>query len=178
MKKIALFIAAVLISMGSWAKQKPSYFSTHDPNPDSLFVDVSCTKEGGMFEIVSVINVEGKTDAELYEMTKIWIAKTWNVARYVTVADVPNREIVVNGMLTDKIGGKLSISFKNGKFRWKLSNMDLYLDSKYVSSKRTVESTPRYNQQNIERGSKWLMADLYPFIVNIKKNILNADDNW
>lgn len=178
MKKIALFIAAVLISMGSWAKHKPSYFSTHDPNPDSLFVDVSCTNEGGMFEIVSVQNAEGKTDAELYEMTKIWIAKYWNVAKYVTVADVPNKEIVVNGMLTDRISGKLSISFKNGKFRWKLSNMELHFDSKYVAPKRTVESTPRYNQQNIERGYKWLMADLYPFIVEIKKNILNADDDW
>ena len=93
MKKIALFIAAVLISMGSWAQEEA----------ETPAVPLKFDR---------VIDVEGFKAQDIYRMLKQWAGRTFNDPSSVLTFDDGRSEVIV----------KPRFVFKTGNLTWRESS--------------------------------------------------------
>ena len=199
MKKIILVFVLALMSQTRWKKKnKPSYFETHDPSPDSVLVDCSLSKENGLYSITAVDTLEGKSAEQLFGLAKEWIGRTYNDPKSVIKewigrtyndpksvikSENPPSQLVFEGQLCSKLHGRLEIKFKDGRIRWHLYNINIKVEPsivRYVGySSKSVEEVPKYSMNRGERSAKWLMADLYAFITNFRKSMASKEeDDW
>lgn len=184
MKKIIIVFVLALMSQPGWSKKnKPSYFETHDPSPDSVLVDCSLSKENGLYSITAVDTLEGKSAEQLFGLAKEWIGRTYKDPKSVIKSENPPSQLVFEGQLCSNLHGRLEIKFKDGRIRWHLYNINIKVEPsivRYVGySSKSVEEVPKYSMNRGERGAKWLMADLYAFITNFRKSMASKEeDEW
>lgn len=184
MKKFLFIMAMALASQTMCAKdRKPSYYETHDPSPDSVLVNCTLSKENGLYSITAVDTIEGKTAEQLYGLAKEWIGRVYNDPKTVIKSENPPSQLVFEGQLCSNLHGRLEIKFKDGRIRWHLYSINMKVDPSIVRfvgfSSRAVEEVPKYSMDRGERGSKWLMADLYEFVTNFRKGMLpKEEDDW
>lgn len=184
MRKFLFVLTLALAYNSLWAKDhKPSYYETHDPSPDSVLINCILFKEDGLYSITAVDTIEGKTAEQLYGLAKEWIGRVYNDPKTVIKSENPPSQLVFEGQLCSNLHGRLEIKFKDGRIRWHLYSINMKVDPSIVRfvgfSSRAVEEVPKYSMDRGERGSKWLMADLYEFVTNFRKGMLpKEEDDW
>lgn len=178
-----MFVMA-LMSMPICSKDhKPSYYETHDPSPDSVLVNCSISKDNGLYSITAVDTIEGKTAEQLYGLAKEWIGRIYNEPKTVIKSENPPSQLIFEGQLCSDLHGRLEIKFKDGRIRWQLYSINMKVDPSIVRfvgfSSRAVEDVPKYSMNRGERGAKWLLADLYDFIIKFRKGMIQKEeDDW
>ena len=183
MKKLLIF-SLLLFSLPSMAQ---SYWETHDPSPDSIMPNVKVSTVGGIYSLSAVDSVPGKTKEQLYSTAKEWIGRVYKDPKTVIKSENPPTQIVFEGQLTssqDKgsvhsIYGRMELNFKDGRYKWTISDMTSRWEYMGSTSKSSIEKIPRYSISRGERGAKWLIAALYGFFSDFKVLMQNqADDDW
>ena len=115
---IALMMCSTLVSFGQ----------------DSLFI----LNQDGLTDYI-VTNCDGKTQNDLYKKTLDWILVTYNTPSSVIKAQIENNYIRIEGSAGHlvRFGGlgatscltkyQIEISFKDGKYKFDLLNMEIYV---------------------------------------------------
>ena len=97
-------------------------------------------------------------------------------------SDVQNSQIVIYAQLSKIISGRMTLKFREGRYRLEIEDMNLYVSPDMVKfvKPRPIEYSPRYIIERGERSQKWLLADLYETLKGIKEKLEgnNTEDNW
>ena len=164
-----------------------SYWETHDPSPDSIMPNVKVSTVGGIYSLSAVDSVPGKTKGQLYSTAKEWIGRVYKDPKTVIKSENPPTQIVFEGQLTsseDKgsihsIYGRMELNFKDGRYKWTISDMTDHWEYMGSTSKSSIEKIPRYSISRGERGAKWLISALYGFLSDFKVLMQGqTDDDW
>ena len=183
MRKILFLFFIVFMSSIAWSKdRKPSYFETNDTSPDSLMANCKVTTDGGRYFITFVDTINGKSAQELYTKAKEWIGTSYSNPESIIKSDVQNSQIVIYAQLSKIISGRMTLKFREGRYRLEIEDMNLYVSPDMVKfvKPRPIEYSPRYIIERGERSQKWLLADLYETLKGIKEKLEgnNTEDNW
>lgn len=103
------------------------------------------SQETGMVTYKGIVQAEGKTAQQLYSAAKEWVARNSD-ARYSIETEVPGEKIMGKGLAVesrtgDRIGYDFFLSFKDGRYRYELTNIRLY--SGTGSATIPIESWPK-----------------------------------
>lgn len=168
MKKIVL---ALLIGFCGFAQEMPKI-----------------TKEG--FTPI-VVNVEGKTSAEIYLKAKEWIQTYYKNPSEVLKADIPNEMIRIQGYAVDGYKMKnlgmvygydyeytIEIEFKDGKYRynyivgqfWSLGKRVLYDYKTFFKSDNTIKKPYQLAYDSINETANSTSFSLFDYITGKTKN--------
>lgn len=188
MKKFLFFLFLFFSFCTSAQIGRKSYWDTHDPSPDSIMPNVKITTLGGIYNISSIDSVSNKTKEQLYNTAKEWIGRVYKDPKTVIKSDNYPTQIVFEGQLTssnhgDKtthsIHGRVELNFKDGRYKWTISDLSSHMNIMGSTSIEAIERVPRYSISKGERGSKWLIAELYVFLQNFKIIMLGQnEEEW
>lgn len=167
---------------------RKSYWDTHDPSPDSIMPNVKVSTLGGVYSLSSVDSISNKTKEQLYNTAKEWIGRVYKDPKTVIKSDNYPTQIVFEGQLTSSnhgdrtthsIHGRVELNFKDGRYKWTISDLSSHMNIMGSTSIEVIERVPRYSISKGERGSKWLIAELYSFLQNFKKIMLGQnEEEW
>lgn len=164
-----------------------SYWETHDPSPDSIMPNIKVSTVGGIYSLSAVDSVPGKTKEQLYSTAKEWIGRVYKDPKTVIKSENPPTQIVFEGQLTSSqnkgsihsIYGRMELNFKDGRYKWTISDMTDNWEYMGSTSKSSIEKIPRYSISRGERGAKWLIAELCGFLSDFKVLMQGqTDDDW
>ena len=184
--KIKIFSLLMMLLMGISVNAQ-SYWETHDPSPDSIMPKVKVSTLGGIYSLSAVDSVPGKTKEQLYSTAKEWIGRVYKDPKTVIKSENPPTQIVFEGQLTSSqnkgsihsIHGRMELNFKDGRYKWTISDMTDHWEYMGSTSKSSIEKIPRYSISRGERGAKWLLAELYGFLSDFKVLMQGqTDDDW
>ncbi len=184
MRKLLITSVLLFIALSINAQK---YWDTHDPSPDSIMPNIKVSTVGGIYSFSSVDSVPKKTKEQLFSTAKEWIGRTFRDPKTVIKSENPPTQIVFEGQLTSSenggsvhsIHGKMELNFKDGRYKWTISNMISYWEFMGQMSKSYIEDIPRYSISKGDRAAKWLIAELYTFLSNFKVMMQGqTDDDW
>ncbi len=164
MKK-CLFLMAFLCCSIAWA-QNENYGKRKD----------------GCLILTNVETVAGNpSSSELYRRALLWVAEAFdNTSSVIQTQDASAGILVIKGTIpvkgTSTYQHKLTFEFKDGKYRWTIS--DIYLN--YVKSlswlQKNIEDMSRFSNEDESTNFKNLQDDFTVYISLFKKKISQGDD--
>lgn len=183
MKKILLVVMLALTSTAISAKdRKPSFFETHDPNPDSLMAGYSVKTDGGVYSIVGVDSIQKNNAKQLYKKVKEWIGSIYNEPSKVIKSESEPDQLVFEGQLYKNIHGRVIFKFKDGRYRVEISKMKMVVEPELVRylhfSEKNIELVPKYEISRGERAGKWLLADIFEYLNALHQVTHKMEEDW
>ena len=185
-KTIISFALFLLIGVNVRAQvSSKTYWETHDPSPDSI-INCKVTRDGGIYKFSSVDSIPNKTKEQLYNTAKEWIGRIYKNPKIVIKSENAPSQIVFEGQLTSsKLGnmttesmhGRVELNFKDGRYKWTISDLSSHIDIMGSISIDPVERIPRYSMSRGERASKWLLVKLYDFLSSFKTMMQGQEDS-
>lgn len=136
-------------------------------------------QKNGLVFYTEVVEKKGASANQLYSTAKIWISESFKESRPVTQADVENSTLSIKGLLNDhdksKIGFNLNIQFKDGKYKYEITNIRIIIPQ--FDMDVTIESRPAISScfQETLRNYDEIIKDL---IEDLKIKLNSTDDNW
>lgn len=131
-----------------------------------------------------VVQAEGKTAQQLYSAAKKWVARNSD-ARYAIETDVQGDRIVGKGSTVesrtgDKIDYDFFLTFKNGRYKYELTNFRLYSGSGAATI--SIESWPKKDSsgnkaQKLDSIYKGMADDLSALAAAFS-TLSKSNENW
>jgi hypothetical protein len=154
------------------------FFSLSSYSQDKI-CDLLPSKDGKVF-YSDIIVVDKLKSEELYNNTKLWISQTFRSAKSVIEADVENNLLVMKGRLNYVANGdtpfSLSLQFKDGRYKYELTDFESDIRISSMHIKRKIEETP-FVKNCEEKGLRDFNSLIESFIKSMIDGI-NKNDDW
>lgn len=163
MKKV-LFSLLLLCSIGAMAQEKN--------------VDVN----NGRYSISGIQSVDSVTANELFNRAVSWISSTYKYPdKVISSKDKDAGVLVLNGIANSSeirsgFELRLSFKFKDGRYKWEISNIYFPYNAILNMDKRPIEKAPRYNKFD-DKAKTTLLNDLNEYI-NSFVDPMKVGDDW
>lgn len=125
-----------------------------------------------------VVMVDSVPSSALYNNAKLWIGKTFVSSKAVIQSEIINSLIVLKGMIKDYTF-TLTLQFKDGRYRYELSDIgiDLYIASVNYKKKGPIEDTPL--MKNCNKAPVEMFDSLIKnFIADLESGIKTNNNDW
>jgi hypothetical protein len=140
----------------------------------------------GVYAFSDVVPVEGAQMA-LYQKAKAWLAFEYKAASEVVQVDNPEAgQLIGNGISLLRDGAKLHytlhLQFKDGRFRWELSNLAYSIGPAKSTAEELLNSKNSYkNNGELRALPKQLITDTHAEVTRLQASLLKAlqtDSDW
>jgi|GEM_PF-2133674 lipoprotein len=165
MKKV-LFLFVLLLATMSCAAQN-----------EGILQNCQMDSTGERFTLSAVDTVPNTTAAELYLRAITWISETYkNPDAVIKSRDKEAGVIILNGYtISNSIKSRLELRFKDGKYRWIISDFMCILSDIGLRN-RPMEFSPRYTESPNKEIQ--LKKDCYKYITSLREAMNKKGDEW
>ena len=139
-------------------------------------------RENGLLLLSNVETVSNVSASELYRRALLWVTDVYkNPKAVIQTQDADAGILVVMGNIygaaKTRLKHKLTMEFKDGRYRWTISDIQTIFPSMFNMPDKPAEDTPRYNKETEEKSLGNLNDDFLDYIVSFK-NKLSEGDDW
>lgn len=167
LKKILLLFFIIAISL--------NIFSQNDSICNILPV------RNGLVTFENIVKIEGIDAKTLYKNSKVWIAKEFVNSKSVTESDIENTLLTISGILVKSeninYSFKMTLQFKDGRFKYSLSNIQLHMTFAGSRFDKNIEDLPACKVCKTETLTE--IKDIFMGVVdNLSSNLKANNDDW
>ena len=139
-------------------------------------------RENGLLLLSNVEKVENVSAQELYRRALLWVTDVYkNPKAVIQTQDADAGILVVMGNIygaaKTRLKHKLTMEFKDGRYRWTISDIQTIFPPMFDMPDKPAEDTPRYNKETEEKSLNNLNSDFLEYIVSFQ-NKLSEGDDW
>ena len=129
-------------------------------------------RENGLLLLSNVEKVENVSAQELYRRALLWVTDVYKNDAGILVV-MGN----IYGAAKTRLKHKLTMEFKDGRYRWTISDIQTIFPPMFDMPDKPAEDTPRYNKETEEKSLNNLNSDFLEYIVSFQ-NKLSEGDDW
>lgn len=140
-------------------------------------------RENGLLMLSNVENIDSASSSELYRRALLWVTDAYKSPKSVIQTQDADAGIlvimgIIPGEADSKLKHKLSFEFREGRYRWTISDIQMIYPSMFNMPDKPAEEVPRYNKYDDDTVNlRRLEGDFISYIESFR-NSLSEGEDW
>ena len=138
-------------------------------------------RENGLLMLSNVERIDSVSSSELYRRALLWVTDVYKNPKAVIQTQDADAGILVimgniSGATQTKLKHKLTLEFKNGRYKWTISDILMIYPPMFNMPDKSAEEVPRYNKYEDDVNLKRLEDDFITYIDSFRSSLSEGED--